>query len=202
MIGPVSIRPNMVWRVALDNLVPGCALPDLAAVRGEHHLGGQIAARAARRPSSVQGSRLWVPRCRRCCEIRSPIPICSARLPARRWAQSVCCCSARRSLGGLSVSAAAFVRRAHRDVAVYTLAWQDGRFPTGRLVLSGVAVSYLFSSITNLLIFRAPSGEQARTALFWMLGGLGSARWESLGLPGGRRCWSAPCVLDCLSREH
>ena len=78
---------------------------------------------------------------------------------------------------------AAFAGALLAIVAVYMLAWQDGRFPTGRLVLSGVAVSYLFSSVTNLLIFRVPSGEQARTALFWMLGGLGGARWESLGLP-------------------
>jgi hypothetical protein len=73
-------------------------------------------------------------------------------------------------LSGVSVSGAAFAGALLATVVVYGLAWQAGRCPTGRLVLSGVAVSYLFSSMTNLLIFRAPGGEQARTAMFWMLG--------------------------------
>ena len=48
-----------------------------------------------------------------------------------------------------------------------------------RLVLAGLAVSFLFMAITNYLVF---AGDQraAHSVLFWTLGGLGLARWELL----------------------
>lgn len=48
-----------------------------------------------------------------------------------------------------------------------------------RLVLAGLAVSFLFLAITNYLVF---AGDQraAHAVLFWTLGGLGLARWEVL----------------------
>lgn len=51
-----------------------------------------------------------------------------------------------------------------------------------RLVLSGVAISFLLMAATNALIFM---GDQraAQSVVFWMLGGLGRATWELLLLP-------------------
>ncbi len=48
-----------------------------------------------------------------------------------------------------------------------------------RLILAGLAVSFIFTAMTNYLIF---SGDQraAHSILFWSLGGLGLARWENL----------------------
>ena len=48
-----------------------------------------------------------------------------------------------------------------------------------RLVLAGLAVSFLFAALTNYLVF---SGDQraAHSVLFWSLGGLGLARWDNL----------------------
>lgn len=48
-----------------------------------------------------------------------------------------------------------------------------------RLVLAGLAVSFLFSAATNYLVF---AGDQraAHSVLFWSLGGLGLARWDNL----------------------
>lgn len=50
-----------------------------------------------------------------------------------------------------------------------------------RLILAGLAISFLFTALTNYLIF---SGDQraAHSILFWSLGGLGLARWDNLGL--------------------
>jgi hypothetical protein len=67
--------------------------------------------------------------------------------------------------------------------------WQAGRFPTARLVLSGVAVSSLCSSMTNLLIFRAPSACFIRTAVWSRSTRAGTSQDEkTLWLPplGGR----------------
>ena len=51
-----------------------------------------------------------------------------------------------------------------------------------RVILAGVAISFLLMAGTNLLIFL---GDQraAHSVVFWMLGGLGRARWEELWIP-------------------
>lgn len=48
-----------------------------------------------------------------------------------------------------------------------------------RLILAGLAVSFLFMAFTNYLVF---AGDQraAHSVLFWTLGGLGLARWNLL----------------------
>ncbi|MDI6029506.1 iron ABC transporter permease [Corticibacterium sp. UT-5YL-CI-8] len=49
-----------------------------------------------------------------------------------------------------------------------------------RLILAGLAVSFLFTALTNYLVF---SGDQraAHSVLFWTMGGLGLARWDNIG---------------------
>lgn len=57
---------------------------------------------------------------------------------------------------------------------------QIGRGPE-RLVIIGLAVSFLFSALTSYLVF---AGDQraAHSVLFWSLGGLGLAAWHTLPL--------------------
>jgi len=50
-----------------------------------------------------------------------------------------------------------------------------------RLVLAGVAVSFLFGALTHLIIV-AGDQRSAQSALFWTLGGLGTARWDNLAV--------------------
>ncbi|MEM6340153.1 MAG: iron ABC transporter permease [Pseudomonadota bacterium] len=50
-----------------------------------------------------------------------------------------------------------------------------------KLILAGLAVSFLFAAITNYLIFAGDS-RAAHSVIFWMLGGLGLSRWESFPL--------------------
>ncbi|MEM6618529.1 MAG: iron ABC transporter permease [Pseudomonadota bacterium] len=50
-----------------------------------------------------------------------------------------------------------------------------------QLILAGLAVSFLFAAVTNYLIFAGDS-RAAHSIVFWMLGGLGLARWETLPL--------------------
>ena len=69
----------------------------------------------------------------------------------------------------------------------YGLAFQLSNLSGGlsplRLVLAGIAVSYLFAALTSMLIFISEQSQTARVALFWMLGALGGARWDQLGPP-------------------
>ncbi len=50
-----------------------------------------------------------------------------------------------------------------------------------RLVIAGLAVSFMFSALTTYLVF---AGDQraASSVLFWSAGGLGLAQWQSLPL--------------------
>lgn len=50
-----------------------------------------------------------------------------------------------------------------------------------KLILAGLATSFLFGAITHYLVF---AGDQraAHSVLFWTLGGMGLARWDNLGL--------------------
>ena len=50
-----------------------------------------------------------------------------------------------------------------------------------KLILAGLAVSFLFAAVTNYLIFSGDN-RAAHSVIFWMLGGLGLARWETLPL--------------------
>ena len=50
-----------------------------------------------------------------------------------------------------------------------------------KLILAGLAVSFLFAAITNYLIFAGDS-RAAHSVIFWMLGGLGLARWQTFPL--------------------
>ncbi|MCY4005663.1 MAG: iron ABC transporter permease [Rhodobacteraceae bacterium] len=50
-----------------------------------------------------------------------------------------------------------------------------------KLILAGLAVSFLFAALTNYLIFAGDS-RAAHSVIFWMLGGLGLARWDTFPL--------------------
>jgi len=51
-----------------------------------------------------------------------------------------------------------------------------------RLILAGVAVSFIIMALANLLIFMADP-RATHTVVFWMLGGLGLAQWSQLIYP-------------------
>ncbi len=63
-----------------------------------------------------------------------------------------------------------------------------------RLVLSGVAVAFIATSLGNLAIFLGDP-RAAHTVIFWMLGGLGLAEWSHLVYPAATLAASSrlPC---------
>ncbi|MFE3767469.1 FecCD family ABC transporter permease [Streptomyces sp. NPDC059104] len=86
-------------------------------------------------------------------------------------------------LGGAGVPLAAFAGSMAALVTVYALARRGGTMTTGRLILAGVAVQYVLSALTSLVLVLSASPDQMRSVLFWTLGGLGGARWDELALP-------------------
>lgn len=182
MIGPVPLAPTLVWRVALHQLLPGLVTPNwepyqftiIWEIRFPRVLlGGLVGAGLAVIGTTMQAL------------VRNPLAdpyLLGVSSGASLGAVMVMLLGVS-WFGSLSLSLSAFVGALLALSVVYVLAQQGGRLPTGRLILAGVAVSYIFSALTNVVIFNAANGEAVKSALFWMLGGLGGARWDYLGLP-------------------
>lgn len=66
-----------------------------------------------------------------------------------------------------------------------------------KLILAGLAVSFLFAAITNYLIFAGDS-RAAHSVIFWMLGGLGLARWDTFPLV----CLGLALILSFAAYRH
>lgn len=80
-------------------------------------------------------------------------------------------------LGSIPVQAGAFLGAMLSAVLVFSLAGAAGRISPTKLVLSGVAVSAVFSALTNLLIFMSPDSRKVNSALFWMTGSFAGIEW-------------------------
>ena len=70
---------------------------------------------------------------------------------------------------------------------------------THSLILAGVAVMYLFSSLTSILQY-VGRREDVHAVVFWMLGSLNGMRWREVCAPLGALLISAP-VLTAKSWE-
>lgn len=85
--------------------------------------------------------------------------------------------------GLYAISLAAFVGSMLTFLLVFLLARHNGRLSATRLILSGVAVSYLFSGLTSFITLTSADRDLARRVLFWILGGLSGTDWPDLALP-------------------
>lgn len=86
------------------------------------------------------------------------------------------------ALGGLSVSAAAFLGAIVALIMVFLLGQRSGRSNPTRLILAGVAIGHLFSSATSYLEIHANTSALAGV-VFWLLGSFSGAKWSQLGVP-------------------
>ncbi|WP_430542657.1 FecCD family ABC transporter permease [Streptomyces iconiensis] len=86
-------------------------------------------------------------------------------------------------VSAVSMPFGAFVGSMVALLVVYSMARRGGSMTTGRLVLAGVAVQYVLSALTSLLLVTSSDTQHLRAILFWTLGGLGQARWHSLTVP-------------------
>ncbi|MDY6910804.1 MAG: iron ABC transporter permease [Chloroflexota bacterium] len=86
-------------------------------------------------------------------------------------------------LGMFSLSIAAFVTGTLSFLVVLLLAQQRGHIAPNRILLAGIAVSYVCSAITSFLVVRSPDAEGVQSVLYWMLGSLCGTKWEYLTIP-------------------
>jgi iron complex transport system permease protein len=86
------------------------------------------------------------------------------------------------SVPGLAVSGGAFLGAGVAGVLVFVLATKGGRVEALRLVLAGVALSYLFSAATSWITVTADHGKLPGL-VFFLLGSVSAATWPMLGIP-------------------
>jgi iron complex transport system permease protein len=84
--------------------------------------------------------------------------------------------------GGVTLPLFAFIGALATTFVVVGAASLTRSTSASRLVLAGVAVSFVISSAGSLGIFLGDP-RAAHTVLFWMLGGLGMAQWNHLVYP-------------------
>lgn len=107
-------------------------------------------------------------------------------------------------LGLLTVPLMAFGGALAATVLVLAVARVTGATSADRLVLAGVAVSFIIMAGANILIFLGDP-KATHTVVFWMLGGLGLAQWSHLIypvavlVPAGLWLWSQAPALNAMS---
>jgi len=69
-------------------------------------------------------------------------------------------------------------------ILVFKISNIGGNYSSTKLVLTGIAISSMFSSITTFITFTAQNSD-LYSALFWIVGSLTGAKWSSIYLLGG-----------------
>ena len=77
----------------------------------------------------------------------------------------------------------AFLGALIASLFVYFLAKIGGRITPFKMILAGMVISSICSSLTSLIIFLSKDNEGIRTVNFWMMGSLAGAEWSNIVLP-------------------
>ncbi|NJL64593.1 MAG: iron ABC transporter permease [Methylacidiphilales bacterium] len=182
MMGPVPISPQRVWQVALSQILPGYTAdfsPAQVQIIWFIRFPRSLLAILVGAGLSVVGVTMQA-------LVLNPLAdpyILGVSSGASVGAVSVILFGVFSSFGIYAVSLGAFVGAVLSSAIVFFLALRQGRISPTRLILAGVAMSYLFSAITSFITLKSGTGEAARRVLFWLLGGLSGTKWSDLTLP-------------------
>jgi iron complex transport system permease protein len=180
-VGAVSVPLPTVWGIIANKIIPGLVTPDWSAGR----------------ESIVWDIRL--PRAILACLVGAGLAIVGASLQAvtrnpladphllgisagGAFGAILALLHTGLFLGLMTVPLFAFLGALGATLIVLGVSQFAGATSADRLVLAGVAVSFIVMSAANVLIFLGDP-RAAHTVVFWMLGGLGLAQWSQLGYP-------------------
>lgn len=180
MVGSVTVPPGQVLRVIGDRLGVADASsldPSVAQVVWDLRVPRVLLAVVVGAGLSVAGTVIQV-------AVRNPLGdpyIVGVMAGASAGAVSVIVLGSV-AVAGLSVNAAAFAGALLATAATFVMGRRGSRLPPTRVVLAGVAIAYLFSSVTFYLQSLATPNE-LRRVVFWGLGSVAGAEWSDLGIP-------------------
>lgn len=181
-IGAVRVALPQAWGIVADRLVPGLVprtwTPVQEQIVWEFRLPRALLALLVGAGLAVVGAVLQA-------LVRNPLadPFLLGISSGASFGAVLVLILGASTLGGLSMSAAAFAGALLALALVYVLAQRSGRITPSRLVLAGVALAYLFQALYSFVLQQAQSGRAAQQVLFWLMGSLGGARWHTLPLP-------------------
>ncbi|GAB1480727.1 iron ABC transporter permease [Paracoccaceae bacterium] len=202
-VGAVAIPPATVWGVALDRVWPGSVTPDWSAGRASIVwdiriprvlLAGLVGAGLGLVGAALQSAT------------RNPLadPHLLGISSGGAFGAIAALLHTGLFLGLLTVPLMAFGGALLATILVLGVAQLAGATSADRLVLAGVAVSFVVMACANILIFLGDP-RATHTVVFWMLGGLGLAQWRHLIwplavlLPCGFWLWAQAGRLNAMS---
>ena len=182
-LGAVSIPLGTVWGVILDRAAPGLVEADWssgrAAIVWEIRLPRALLAALVGAGLALVGAVLQS-------VTRNPLadPHLLGISSGGAFGAILALLHTGMFLGPATVPVMAFLGALAATALVLSLASFANATSADRLVLTGVAVSFIVMSLANALIFLGDP-RASHTVVFWMLGGLGLAQWSYLLFPAG-----------------
>jgi iron complex transport system permease protein len=202
-VGAVAIPLGTVWGIALDRILPGIVTPDWSA--GRENIVWEI-----RFPrvvlAGLVGAGLGLVGAALQSVTRNPLadPHLLGISSGGAFGAIAALLHTGLFLGLLTVPLMAFGGSLAATVLVLGVARLAGASSADRLVLAGVAVSFVIMACANILIFLGDP-RATHTVVFWMLGGLGLAQWSHLIwplavlVPCGLWLWAQAGQLNAMS---
>ncbi|MCU0902116.1 MAG: iron ABC transporter permease [Cypionkella sp.] len=202
-VGAVAIPLGTVWGVAIDRILPGIVTPDWSAGRAsivwEIRFPRVVLAGLVGAGLGLVGAALQS-------VTRNPLadPHLLGISSGGAFGAIAALLHTGLFLGLLTVPLMAFGGALAATVLVLGVARLAGASSADRLVLAGVAVSFVIMACANILIFLGDP-RATHTVVFWMLGGLGLAQWNHLVwplavlVPCGLWLWTQAGRLNAMS---
>ena len=180
-VGGVTVPTRVVWGVIADNLLPGLVTPDWSVGRNaivwELRLPRALLAAMVGAGLAMVGATLQA-------VTRNPLadPHLLGISSGGAFGAIVALLHTGLILGALTVPLFAFLGALVATGLVLGVARLARASSADRLVLAGVAVSFIVMAAANVMIFLGDP-RATHTVVFWMLGGLGLAQWPHLVYP-------------------
>ncbi|WP_322895291.1 MULTISPECIES: iron ABC transporter permease [unclassified Yoonia] len=182
-VGAVTVPTRVVWGVIADNLLPGIITPDWSpgrdAIVWDLRLPRALLAAMVGAGLAMVGATLQA-------VTRNPLadPHLLGISSGGAFGAIVALLHTGLILGALTVPFFAFLGALVATGLVLGVARVARASSADRLVLAGVAVSFIVMAAANVMIFLGDP-RATQTVVFWMLGGLGLAQWSHLIYPLG-----------------
>lgn len=180
-VGAVAVPLGTVWRIVVDRLFPGVVTADWStgqsAIVWDIRLPRAILAAMVGAGLALVGASLQS-------VTRNPLadPHLLGISAGGAFGAILALLHTGLFLGLLTVPLLAFAGALASTLLVLGVSSFAQATSADRLVLAGVAVSFIVMSCANALIFLGDP-RAAHTVVFWMLGGLGLAQWSQLVYP-------------------
>ncbi|MGE7113514.1 FecCD family ABC transporter permease [Lysinibacillus sp. NPDC047702] len=185
MVGSVSITPLYVWQVILSKIPIVQNFIEQDWSRSQEIIIWQI-----RVPrvllAAIVGAGLAIAGAAIQALVRNSIAepyILGISSGATVGATAVIILGAFSFLGIFALSASAFLGSLLAILLVFFLARVGGRISVFRLLLAGMAVSFILSAVSNFILMMAKQENGIKAVMYWMLGSLAGAKWSNIIIP-------------------